>query len=87
MSHPDPTGRLAMTIEVPPELEVPLRAEAARAGLEPQALVLGFLRERLLPSLHPIEPRDEWERRLLGMGRDCGVSLDDEAVSRAGIYE
>lgn len=28
-----------------------------------------------------IEPRDEWERQLLGVAKDCGVSLLDSAVS------
>jgi predicted DNA-binding antitoxin AbrB/MazE fold protein len=34
-----------------------------------------------------IEPRDEWERQLLGVARDCGVSLQDTAVSSDGLYE
>ena len=34
-----------------------------------------------------LEPRDEWERRLLGIGLNCGVSLSNEAVSSEGIYE
>jgi len=34
-----------------------------------------------------IEPRDEWERQLLGVARDCGVSLNDSAVSSDGLYE
>ncbi len=32
-------------------------------------------------------PRDEWERRLLGLAKDCGVSLSDQAVSREALYE
>jgi predicted DNA-binding antitoxin AbrB/MazE fold protein len=34
-----------------------------------------------------IEPQDEWERRLLGVAKDCGVSLSDSAVSSEGLYE
>jgi predicted DNA-binding antitoxin AbrB/MazE fold protein len=34
-----------------------------------------------------IEPRDEWERQLLGVARDCGVTLPDSAVSSDGLYE
>ena len=32
-----------------------------------------------------IQPQDEWERRLLGVATDCGVSLSDEAVSSEGL--
>jgi len=34
-----------------------------------------------------IEPRDEWERQLLGIAKDCGVSLPDSAVSSDQLYE
>lgn len=34
-----------------------------------------------------IEPQDEWERRLLELAKDCGVSLSDSAVSSDGLYE
>ena len=42
------------------------------------------------PSLtcpSPTAPRDDWERVLLGVATDCGVSLSDSAVSSEGIYE
>jgi predicted DNA-binding antitoxin AbrB/MazE fold protein len=35
----------------------------------------------------PIEPRDEWERSVLALAKDCGVSLSDAAISSEGIYE
>jgi hypothetical protein len=35
----------------------------------------------------PFEPRDEWERQLLELAQDCGVSLPNSAVSSEGIYE
>ncbi len=35
----------------------------------------------------PIEPRDEWERQLLALASDCGVSLSDEALSREALYD
>lgn len=35
----------------------------------------------------PIEPRDEWERRLLGIATNCGTSLSNEALSSEGLYE
>jgi len=34
-----------------------------------------------------LEPQDEWERRLLGIAKDCGVSLSDAAVSSDRLYE
>lgn len=34
-----------------------------------------------------VEPRDEWERRLLEVPKDCGVSLPDAAVGSEGLYE
>jgi len=34
-----------------------------------------------------LQPRDEWERRLLGLAKDCGVSLPNSAVSSDGLYE
>lgn len=35
----------------------------------------------------PLAPQDEWERHLLGIVKDCGVSLPDSAVSSEGLYE
>ena len=35
----------------------------------------------------PVEPRDEWERQLLGVAKDCGTSLPDSAVSSDELYE
>jgi hypothetical protein len=39
------------------------------------------------PSPPPVQPRDEWERKLLGAATDCGVSLPDAALSSDGLYE
>src|SRR6266404_2071617 len=74
---PDQEGT-AITITLDPGLAARLKGVAQREGLSPEALAVTLLRERLLP---PIEPRDEWERRLLAIGTDCGVSLSDEALS------
>jgi len=35
----------------------------------------------------PVEPRDEWEQRVLGVAKDCGVSLTDSALSSDELYE
>jgi hypothetical protein len=76
-----------MNIAVPPDVESALQASAQVRGLTPEAIVIELLRERLLPVRPPIVPQDDWERRILAMGRDCGVSLSDEALSSEGIYD
>ncbi len=76
-----------MTITLSPELEAALSEVAQRQGVAPDVLALKFLRERLLPPAVPIEPRDEWERRVLGLAINCGVSLSNEALGREELYE
>lgn len=34
-----------------------------------------------------LEPRDDWERRVRGIARDCGVSLSNEVVSSEALYD
>ncbi len=43
--------------------------------------------ENFLAPAPSIEPQDDWERRLLGVATDCGISLSDSAVSSEGLYE
>jgi hypothetical protein len=74
-----------MVITLGPELEAALSEQANRQGITPEALALKALRERFVGT--QIQPRDEWERRLLGAASDCGVSLSNEAVSSEGLYE
>ena len=76
-----------MTITLSPELEAALSEVAQRQGVAPDVLALKFLRERLLPRALPFEPRDEWERRLLGLAINCDVSLSNEALGREELYE
>jgi hypothetical protein len=76
-----------MVLTLPPQLEAVLNEQARRRGVAPEVLALDALRERFLPVSDPLEPRDEWERRLLEMGTDCGVSLTDEQLSREEMYE
>jgi hypothetical protein len=75
-----------MVITLDPELEAALNKQARRQGIAPEALALNVLRERFLAAAPP-QPRDEWERQLLGLAKDCGVSLPDWAVSREALYE
>ncbi len=76
-----------MVITLTPQLEAVLSEQAQRRGVAPEVLALDALRERFLPESAALEPRDEWERRLLGMAIDCGVSLSDAALSREEMYE
>lgn len=34
-----------------------------------------------------LHPRDEWERRLLAIATDCGVSLSNESLGREEMYD
>lgn len=76
-----------MVITVGPELEAALNEAASQRGVPPEALALTALSERFLGTSSPLQPRDEWERRLLSVATDCGVSLSDAALSREELYE
>jgi hypothetical protein len=78
---------MAMVIQLGSELEAALIESARRQGVAPEELVLDVLRERFLTSASPVQPKDEWERRLLSTGTDCGVSLPHSALSSDGLYE
>jgi hypothetical protein len=75
-----------MVINIGPELEAALTESAQLQGMDPEKLAVNALRARFL-IVAPPEPRDEWERRLLGIAKNCGVSLSNWAVSSEGIYE
>jgi hypothetical protein len=76
-----------MVITIGPELESALNERARQEGVTPETLAVQALRERFLPPVAPVQPRDEWERRLLSAASDCGVSLSHAAVSSEGLYE
>jgi hypothetical protein len=78
---------MSMTITLSPELEAALNEAAQRQGVAPESLVLKVLRERFLTVPSPIQPQDEWERQVLGIGTDCGVSLSNEALGREQMYD
>lgn len=40
-----------------------------------------------LSTHRKLVPRDDWERRLFALGKDCGVSLPPEALTSEGLYE
>jgi hypothetical protein len=61
-----------------------LRKECEAVEAETRALeALVQRKKRELRTL----PRDEWERHLLGVASDCGVSLSHASVSSEGLYE
>ena len=79
-----------MTIALTPDLEQKLARKAQELGTTPEHLVLKKIQEEFAgtPSqVQPFMPQDEWERRLLGIGIACGVSLSNEAVGSEGLYE
>jgi len=87
-----------MTITLTPEIEQALKEKAREKGTTPETLILEKLRAEFTPTpvngtlrngehVLPFEPQDEWERRLLSIGTDCGVSLSNETISSEGIYE
>lgn len=77
-----------MSITLDAELEAALTAVAKGRGISMEDLARDALRERFVPKPNlPFEPQDEWERNLLKIGIDCGVSLSDEAVGREEMYD
>ena len=79
-----------MTIALTPDLEQKLARKAQELGTTPEHLVLRKIQEEFAGTTQrtqPFEPQDEWERRLLGIGIACNVSLSNEAVSSEGLYE
>lgn len=75
-----------MVITLDAELEAALNEVARHKGVAPEVLALNVLRERIL-EMAVLVPRDEWERELLALAIDCGVSLSNWAVSSEGIYD
>ena len=61
-----------MVITLGLELEAALNEQARRRGVGPEVLALNALRERFLATTF-LQPRDEWERQVLGLAKDCGV--------------
>ena len=76
-----------MVVNLTPQLEAALTEQARRRGVAPEILALEALRDRFLPKVPPVEPRDDWERRLFGAALDCGVSVPDSALTSEGLYE
>lgn len=76
-----------MVITLSPELEAALNERARREGGDAEVLALAVLRERFLTPTPQFQPQDEWERRLLELAKDCGVSHSAAALSREAFYD
>ena len=76
-----------MMITLAPDLEVALNDLARQQGVAPEVLAHNALRERFVGPALRVQPRDEWERRLLEAATNCCVALSHEAVSSEGLYE
>ncbi len=76
-----------MVIELSPEIEAALNESARSQGVTPDVVVDQVLRDRFLPPKKAPAPKDDWERTVLGLATDCGVSLPHSALSSEGLYE
>jgi hypothetical protein len=76
-----------MTITLPPDVEAALQERSEQLGAPIEMIAISALREKFPLFRPPIEPRDDWERGLLAIGSDCGVSPPHEALSSEGLYD
>jgi hypothetical protein len=78
-----------MTITLTEEVERMLRDRAARLGKKPDQLANELLMRGFLPATAVTElpPRDDWEARLLNIGKPSVGVPTDEQLSRENIYE
>lgn len=76
-----------MVIKLSPELEAALKERAQREGVTPDVLANRVLRDRFLEPSMSFASQDDWERLVLGLGTDCGVSLPHSALTSEGLYE
>lgn len=76
-----------MTITLPSDVVEAINVRAQQLGTSVEVIAVQALREKFPRVLRPFEPRDDWERRLLEIGSDCGVSLSNEALSSEGLYD
>ena len=67
-------------------MEAALSEAARRQGVGPEVLAVNALQDRFLAAA-ALQPRDDWERSVLALARDCGVSLSDSALSREELYD
>lgn len=78
---------MTMTITLSPEVQAALERESRQQGTTPESLVMAVLCEKFVLSPTALRAEDDWEKLVLGIGTDCGVSLSHEALSSEGVYE
>jgi hypothetical protein len=76
-----------MVIILNEQLAAALQHEAKQRGVAPESLAVEVLEQQLGNTSVPVQPRDEWEKSLLRVASDCGVSLPNEALSSDGLYD
>jgi hypothetical protein len=80
-----------MTITLTSDIEKAIVEVATRQGISPEKVVLDTLQETLQARSQELakalEPRDEWEARLLRIGTPCGVVPSREALTSEGLYD
>ncbi len=76
-----------MVIHLPPWLEDALKEQARQRGVAIEVVALDVLQDRFLANVAPVEPLDDWERRLFGAAIDCHVSVPNSALSSDELYE
>ncbi|GEM_PF-974754 len=72
---------MTMTITLSPEVQAVLERESRQRGITPESLVVAALCEKFALSPTALRAEDDWEKLILGVGTDCGVSLSHEALS------
>lgn len=75
-----------MTIELTPELEAAVAAEAARQGMTPEDLTLSALRAQC-PTLFLPPPVNEWHAHLRAAAVHTGIRDTSFIASRENINE
>jgi hypothetical protein len=78
---------MTIKIELPPEIEASLSAQAAAQGVSLEEYLRRMLEEQV-PSGRPMRPAERaalWRQSTAGLPRT--PPLSDEAVSRESLYE
>jgi predicted transcriptional regulator len=76
-----------MTVTLASDVESLLNELAQKRAMTPDEIVNEAVREKYGRQRPPIVPRDDWERRLLEIGTDCGVSPPHEAFTSEELYD
>jgi len=79
---------MSVTIQLPPDIEADLAAQARAQGLDLPQYVERVLREQVQPragaALSPAERAEAWRQSTRGLPHT--PPLSDEAISRESIY-